>query len=381
VVRIKCTEDFEELGAIIKVVGLGGAGCNAITRMTEAGVRGVELIAANTDAQDLADTKCDVRIQLGETVTKGRGVGMDPERGRAAAEESKEALREVMRGADMVFITTGMGGGTGTGTAPLAAQLSRECHALTVGVVTRPFSFEGHGRAQIAENGINDLAQHVDSLLVIPNDKLLESDEDTTRDEAYRRADDVLRQSIQAISDVITFSGDINMDMADIKTIMTNAGAALMGVGEARGAHRAEEAAKMAIESPLLENVTIEGAKGLIVNVVGRSSDSVTIHEVKEVMALIGPAMSREAKIKVGQASDPSLGDSLRVTVIATGFPASRSRSQRSFGRISRKPLPLTPFGPAPTASERSAERANNPNGRADFNKPAYLRRKVRKLR
>ncbi|PIP84276.1 MAG: cell division protein FtsZ [Elusimicrobia bacterium CG_4_9_14_3_um_filter_62_55] len=370
------------MGAVIKVVGLGGAGGNAINRMVEAGVRGVELIAANTDNQVLSRTRGDVRIQLGETVTRGRGVGMDPAKGRLAAEESKEALREVMRGADMIFITTGMGGGTGTGAAPLAAQIARECSALTVGVVSRPFSFEGHARAQIADAGIKELRECVDSLLVIPNDRLLEtSDESTPHAEAYRRADDVLRQSVQAISDVITHSGDINMDMADIKAIMTNAGEALMGVGEASGPHRAEIAAKAAIESPLLENVTIDGAKGLIVNIVGRSSDHVTMHEVNEVMALIGPAMSREAKMKIGLASDPSLGDRLRVTVIATGFPASRARGARPISRLVRGPAVTPISGPV------QPERAFNPldrgrrDGGQDLSKPAYLRVKVRKLR
>ncbi|PCI36560.1 MAG: cell division protein FtsZ [Elusimicrobia bacterium] len=376
-VRIKCTEDFEELGAVIKVVGLGGAGGNAINRMVEAGVKGVELIAANTDSQVLSKTKGDVRIQLGETISKGLGVGMDPSKGRLAAEESRGSLREVMTGADMVFITTGMGGGTGTGAAPIAAQIARECNALTVGVVTRPFSFEGNDRAAKAELGIKELREYVDSLLVIPNDKLL--DPEATQKEAYRRADDVLRQCVQAITDVITLSGNINMDMADIKAIMTNAGEALMGVGEAQGPHRAEDAARLAIESPLLENMTIDGAKGLIVNVVARSADDLRIQEVHDVMELIGPAMSHDAKMKVGQAFDISLEDRLRVTVIATGFPASRHRQSRPFGRLTRGGAPVGTFGPS-LSDELSAPPPSR-QGADDWSKPAFLRRKVRKLR
>lgn len=378
-VRIKYAEEFSPVPAKLKVIGLGGAGGNAINRMAEAGVRHVELIAANTDSQDLRRSKAHVRMQLGEELTRGLGVGGDPQKGRLAAEESRERLGEVLGGSDLVFITAGMGGGTGTGAAPVAAQVAREANALTLGVVTRPFHFEGQLRAQHAESGIKELRSQVDTLLVIPNDRLFEvSDERTSTEEAFRKADDVLRQAIQSISDVITTGGTINMDLNDIKAIMTGAGEALMGVGEASGSNRALEAAKEAVTSPLLENVSIDGAKGLIVNIVGNSA--VPLADVKDAMDFVSRTASPDAKIKFGQACDEALGDRLRVTVIATGFPPQRARGHRQIGTgrltklgplrhpIPRETAPIAPTGP------RSAPAA-------DWTKPAFLRWKVRKLR
>lgn len=378
-VRIKCTEDFKQLRAVIKVIGLGGAGGNAVNRMVEAGIQGVELIAANSDAQDLRRSKAHVRVQLGEELTRGLGVGGDPAKGRLATLESQDQLREVLAGADLVFITAGMGGGTGTGAAPIAAQVARESNALTLGVVTRPFHFEGRLRASQAEMGIKELRNYVDTLLVIPNDRLFEVIEDSTSsEEAFRRADDVLRQAIQSISDVITMAGDINMDLNDIKAIMTGAGEALMGMGEAEGASRAVEAAKQAVASPLLENVSIDGAKGLIVNVVGNKR--LALSEIKEAMEFISRAASPEAKIKFGQAYDESMGNRLRVTVIATGFPARKARGFRPWTRLA--PGAATPRLPALYETRPAPPPSLDPSSTPeDWSKPAFLRWKVRKLR
>lgn len=375
--RVKITEDFKELRAVIKVIGLGGAGGNAINRMAEAGIRDVELIAANTDAQDLRRNKAPVRIQVGENLTRGLGVGGDPGKGRLAGLESRDQLREVLTGSDLVFITAGMGGGTGTGVAPIAAQVAKELNALTIGVVTRPFQFEGRVRAGQAEAGIKELRAHVDTLLVIPNDRLFGVvEDDTPSDDAFRRVDDVLRQAIQSISDVITTAGDINMDLNDIKAIMTDAGEALMGVGEAEGPRRAVEAARQAVTSPLLENVSIDGAKGLIVNVVG--SRQLALSDIREAMEFINRAASPEAKIKFGQAYDDSLGGRLRVTVIATGFPA------RKKGLAPREAFPR-PGSLRPLSSiardAGGAPEAAPPSSPEDWLKPAFLRWKVRKLR
>ncbi|MBI4422120.1 MAG: cell division protein FtsZ [Elusimicrobia bacterium] len=375
-VRIKAAEDLRELRAVIKVVGLGGAGGNAINRMVEAGVRDVELIAANADAQDLRRSQAALRIQIGESLTKGLGVGGDPSKGQMAALESKEQLREVVQGADLIFITAGMGGGTGTGAAPVVAQLAKEANALTIGVVTRPFSFEGRVRELQAEAGIQELRQHVDTLLIIPNDSLFTvTDDKTHAAEAYRKADDVLRQAVQGISDVITTPGDINMDMNDIRSIMANAGEAHMGVGTGTGPNRALEAAKAAISSPLLENVSIDGARGMLVNIVGNRQ--MTLAELTEAMKFIQAKGSPEAKIKYGQAYDDSMGERLRITVIATGFPARRARSAprgalRAPGLHRRSPLPDIPGLDAPEPARPQP---------TDWSKPAFLHFKLKKLK
>ncbi len=376
--RIQVAEDLHETRAVIKVVGIGGAGGNAINRMAEAGLQGVELIAANSDAQDLRRSQAAVRIQVGERLTKGLGVGGDPSKGRLAMLESEDQIREILDGADLVFITAGMGGGTGTGGAPVVAGIAKDIGALTIGVVTRPFDFEKMGRANLAEQGIHDMRQNVDTLLVIPNQRLLDVvDTDATADTAFRMADDVLRKSIQSISDVITRAGQINMDMNDIKAIMKDAGEALIGMGEATGTGRAIKAAKAAVHSPLLENVVMDGAKGLIVNITGRKN-TLKLSEIEEAMALITGAASPDAKTKFGAVYDDSLGDSIRITVIATGFPAKRgnrgmfrpgARTSLSGGRS-----PLTgAFDDAPDSVA-----ASSPD---DWSKPAFMRIKIRKLK
>ena len=380
-IRIQCTDDFKSNPATIKVVGVGGAGGNAINRMREAGLRGVELIAANTDAQVLRKNLADIRIQMGEALTRGLGVGGDPARGKAAAEESRELIREVLTGSDMVFFTAGMGGGTGTGGAPVVAAIARELGILTVGVVSRPFDFEGRLKSGLAENGIKEMRQYVDTLLVIPNDRIFGVIEDSTPSlEAYRRADDVLRQAVQAVTDLITTSGDINLDLADVRSIMGGAGEALIGIGEASGPNRALEAAKKAVTSPLLESLSIDGAKGMIVNVCG--TKSLPLHEVREAMDHIHRMASPEVKFKFGQAYDETMGDGIKITVIATGFPAAR-RGGRVLSREAAarangaKPSRIALRSPVPFEPEhRPAEDAAE-----NWLKPAFLRLKAKKLK
>ena len=355
---IKVSEESKGTSAVIKVIGVGGAGGNAVNRMAKGGVRGVQLIAANSDAQDLRRSEAEICLQLGETLTKGLGVGGDPAKGRAAAQESEASLKDVLAGADMVFVTAGMGGGTGTGGAPVVARLAKAMGALTIGVVTRPFRFEGQLRDKLAESGIQELRQSVDTLLVIPNDRLFDVvEENTPSEEAFRRADDVLRQAVQSISDVITTSGNINMDLNDLRAIMTDSGEALIGMGEATGANRAVRAAKDAVTSPLLENVNIAGAKGLLVNITGRMSQ-LALKEFDEAMSYIQPQVSPEARVKFGMVLDDTLGESLRITVIATRLTAQRRRT--SIAGPSRLPVKAGP---------------------EDWSKPAFLRLKVRKLK
>ena len=373
--RIQLSEEFDAKRAVIKVLGVGGAGCNAVKRMVEAGLDGVELIAANSDAQVLRLSPAHVCIQLGETLTGGLGVGGDSAKGKAAALESEEQLREVLRGANMVFVTTGMGGGTGTGGGPVIARLAKELGALTVGIVTRPFDFEGMRRTAIAEQGIQEMRQSVDTLLVIPNQRLFDViDRDTTHDQAYRMADDVLRRAVQSISALITDPGEQNVDMNDLRSIMTNAGEALIGIGEASGLERALTAAREAMTSPLLENVGIDGAKGLIVNICGRRATLKTM-EIEEIMATIHGTVSPDVNMKMGQVYDERLGETLRVTVIATGFPARRSRG------LNRAASRLPGRGPAAPDEPSDAKLLQSLNEPDQWTKPAYLRFKVRKLR
>ncbi|MEW8958288.1 Cell division protein FtsZ [Moorella humiferrea] len=307
--------------AVIKVVGVGGGGSNAVNRMIAAGLRGVEFISVNTDAQALRLCQAEQKIQIGAKLTKGLGAGANPEIGKKAAEESREELAQRLQGADMVFVTAGMGGGTGTGAAPVVAQIAKEAGALTVGVVTRPFSFEGRKRANQAEAGIAELKTKVDTLIIIPNDRLLQvADKQTSILEAFRIADDVLRQGVQGISDLIAVPGLINLDFADVKTIMSDAGSALMGIGRATGERRAVEAAKMAISSPLLET-SIEGARGVLLNITGGTN--LGLLEVNEAAEIVAAAADPEANIIFGAVIDESLKDEIRVTVIATGFEAS----------------------------------------------------------
>jgi len=376
--RIHLAEEFDEKRAVIKVLGVGGAGCNAIDRMVEAGLEGVELLAANSDAQVLRKCKAHVCIQLGETLTKGLGVGGDPEKGKQAALESTEQLREVLRGADLVFVTTGMGGGTGTGGAPVVARLAKDLGALTVGVVTRPFDFESLRRGAIADAGIQEMRQSVDTLLVIPNQRIFDIiGPDTAHEQAFRMVDDVLRKSVQSISDLITVAGMQNLDMNDLRTVMQNAGEALIGFGEAKGPDRALQAAREAMNSPLLENVVIDGAKGLIVNIAG-SKSSLKSSEVDLIMATIPGAASPEVNLKMGIVFDESLGDALRVTVIATGFP-SRRGARAAFRSSARPGLAGRPVAVAAEPSD--AKLLQNLNESDRWTKPAYLRMKVRKLR
>ena len=310
----------------IKVVGVGGGGSNAVNRMIASGLSGVEFVAINTDAQALAASDANVKIQVGEKLTRGLGAGSNPEIGAQAAQESYEVLRRALEGADMVFITAGMGGGTGTGGAPVVAGIAKELGALTVGVVTKPFSFEGRRRMTQALAGLDNLKSKVDALIVIPNDRLLQvSEKKTSILEAFRLADDVLRHGVQGISDLITVPGLINVDFADVRTIMSDAGSALMGIGIASGENRAQEAARAAIESPLLET-SIEGAKGVLMNITGNST--LGLFEVNEAAEIIAQAADPDANIVFGAMIDESLKDEIRITVIATGFEGKARREK-----------------------------------------------------
>ncbi|MGM0851633.1 MAG: cell division protein FtsZ [Bacillota bacterium] len=304
--------------ATIKVIGVGGGGNNAVNRMIEHGVQGVEFIAVNTDAQALNLSKAEIKMQIGGKLTRGLGAGANPEVGKKAAEESKEQIEEALRGADMVFVTAGMGGGTGTGAAPVIAQIAREIGALTVGVVTRPFTFEGRKRSNQASGGIAAMKEGVDTLIVIPNDRLLEIvDKSTPMLEAFREADNVLRQGVQGISDLIATPGLINLDFADVKTIMSNKGSALMGIGAASGENRATEAAKKAVSSPLLET-SIDGAQGVLMNITGGTS--LSLYEVQEAADIVASASDQEVNMIFGSVINEDLKDDIVVTVIATGF-------------------------------------------------------------
>jgi cell division protein FtsZ len=313
--------------ALIKVVGVGGGGSNAVNRMVDAGLSGCEFIAVNTDAQALLMVDADVKMPIGSDVTRGLGAGADPSVGKAAAEESRDELKEALKGADMVFVTAGEGGGTGTGAAPVVARLAQEIGALTVGVVTRPFSFEGRRRAEIASRGVDELRDEVDTLIVIENDRLLQVVEKRTSIlDAFTMADDVLRQGVQGITDLITIPGLVNLDFADVRTIMNEAGSALMGIGSASGENRATEAARMAVSSPLLES-SIEGATGILLNVTG--GPDIGLFEVNEAAQVVTSAADQNANVIFGAVIDEGQRDEVRVTVIATGFGPSRVRRRR----------------------------------------------------
>ncbi|HBX22698.1 MAG TPA: cell division protein FtsZ [Desulfotomaculum sp.] len=313
--------DFEldlDQYANIKVIGVGGGGNNAVNRMINAGLKGVEFISVNTDSQALQMALANNKIQIGSKLTKGLGAGANPDIGQKAAEESREDIEQILRGADMVFVTAGMGGGTGTGAAPVVAEIAKQLGALTVGVVTKPFTFEGKRRAQQAETGITTLKEKVDTLITIPNDRLLQVvEKNTSIMEAFRIADDILRQGVQGISDLIAVPGLINLDFADVKTIMKEAGSALMGIGRASGENRATEAAKQAICSPLLET-SIEGARGVLLNITG--GNSLGLFEVNEAADIIFQSADAEANIIFGAVIDERMEDDITVTVIATGF-------------------------------------------------------------
>ncbi|MBM4125097.1 MAG: cell division protein FtsZ [Nitrospira sp.] len=312
-------EEDEIMPVHIKVIGVGGAGCNAVNTMIGSGLSRVEFITANTDVQALSRSLATFKIQLGPERTRGLGAGAKPEVGREAALESKDRIRETMEGAEMVFVTAGMGGGTGTGAAPVVASIARELGILTVGVVTKPFQYEGNRRMSHAEEGLNELKKHVDTLLVIPNQRLLGIvDKTTPLLEAFKVADDVLRQAIQGIADVITTAGHVNVDFADVRTVMSYTGRAVMGMGVGRGTNRAVEAAQKAISSPLLEDGSVEGARGVLLNITG--GPNMSLHEVDEAASIIREAADPQANIIVGQVINHDMGDDLVVTVVATGF-------------------------------------------------------------
>jgi cell division protein FtsZ len=321
--------------ATIKVIGVGGGGNNAVNRMIEHGVQGVDFIAVNTDAQALNLSKAEIKMQIGGKLTRGLGAGANPEVGKKAAEESKEQIEEALRGADMVFVTAGMGGGTGTGAAPVIAQIARDLGALTVGVVTRPFTFEGRKRSTQAAGGISAMKEAVDTLIVIPNDRLLEIvDKSTPMLEAFREADNVLRQGVQGISDLIATPGLINLDFADVKTIMANKGSALMGIGVAAGENRATEAAKKAISSPLLET-SLDGAQGVLMNITGGTN--LSLYEVQEAADIVASASDQEVNMIFGSVINENLKDEIIVTVIATGFNeeiAMPKTTRPAFGQV-----------------------------------------------
>ncbi|HUP42264.1 MAG TPA: cell division protein FtsZ [Thermoanaerobaculia bacterium] len=370
-------EDAEAPAAKIKVLGVGGGGGNAVNRMIDADLKGIEFMAVNTDLQALRKCRAPAKLQLGRALTRGLGAGADPETGRKAALEDTEAILEAFEGADMVFLTAGLGGGTGSGAAPILASLASEIGALTVAVVTKPFGFEGRRRMAIAEQAVDELRAAVDTLITIPNERLLNFVErGTPLAEAFRIADDVLRQAVQGISDLITVPGEVNVDFADVKTIMTGMGMALMGTGLAKGENRALEAAQRAISSPLLEETSIQGAKGVLINISGGSD--LTLHEVAEAAQIIAEAVDPDANIISGMVIDEALEDAMKVTVIATGFDLSPARGQRPalhpdlVRSRERRPEPV----PAPRVaeperaerSERFAERFDEPE---PFDEPA----------
>ena len=325
--------------ANIKVIGVGGGGNNAVNRMVESDLKGVQFLSVNTESQVLELSRADVAIQIGEKVTKGLGAGANPQIGEEAAQESREDIMKALEGADMVFVTAGMGGGTGTGAAPIVAECAKEVGALTVGVVTKPFAFEGKRRRAQAEKGIEFLTQKVDTIIVIPNDKLLQVvDKKCSLSDAFGKADDVLRQGIKGISDLIQIPGLINLDFADVKTIMTEQGEALMGIGLATGENRAADAAKMAINSPLLET-SIDGAKGILLNISG--SANLSLFEINEAAEIISDAADPDANIIFGSVIDESLGDSVQVTVVATGFNSS-TKNVPEFGKTTTAARPAT---------------------------------------
>jgi cell division protein FtsZ len=321
--------------AVIKVIGIGGGGVNAVNRMIEAGLRGVEFIAVNTDAQTLLMSDAEVKMDIGRETTRGLGAGSDPEVGRSASDEHKDEIEEILKGADMVFITAGEGGGTGTGGAPVVAEIARGLGALTIGVVTRPFGFEGRKRATQADVGITELKKAVDTLIVVPNDRLLQvSDPNTPMVDAFRMADQVLYQGVDGITSLITTPGLINLDFADVKTVMTGAGSALMGIGLGSGEDRAEEAAKAAISSPLLES-SIDGAKGVLLSIAGPTD--LTLHEVNKAADTITRVAHPDANIIFGAVVDDALGEEVRVTVVAAGFDKVMTPQQSHFeSRLSR---------------------------------------------
>lgn len=365
--------DMEQL-AQIKVIGVGGGGSNAVNRMIENGVKGVEFITVNTDAQALHMAKSEQKLQIGDKLTRGLGAGANPEVGKKAAEESRETVMNTLKGADMVFVTAGMGGGTGTGAAPVIAEIARECGALTVGVVTRPFTFEGRKRSGQAELGIEALKEKVDTLIVIPNDRLLEIvDKKTPMLEAFREADNVLKQAVQGISDLIAVPGLINLDFADVKTIMTERGSALMGIGAATGENRAAEAARKAIQSPLLET-SIDGARGIIMNITGGAN--LSLYEVNEAAEIVISASDPDVNMIFGASIDENLKEDIKVTVIATGFEHRGSQALRRSPGAQTAEAPVETRQPSAGASTSTGPKPFGSNNISSdqLDIPAFLR-------
>jgi len=408
-------DGMELVGASIKVIGVGGAGGNAVNRMIESGLKGVEFIAANTDCQVLDQSRCPKKLQIGSGITKGLGSGANPGVGRESAEEDEAMIIEALEGADMVFVTAGMGGGTGTGAAPVVARIARSLGALTVAVVTRPFEFEGRRRMQFAEEGLRELREKVDTLIVIPNQRLLTIvEKHTPLKEAFRVADQVLHHATKGISDLITVPGLVNLDFADVKTVMAERGNALMGAGYATGPNRAYEAAQSAVQSPLLDDISISGAEALLVNVTG--GESMTLHEINEAVTVVVDAAGHEANVIFGAVVDEGMGDGLSITVIATGFgkadakgrPAETARTGAARiyeieprERVARAPIQVRatlddesetaetpePAAPAAAAASRPAYRmapsgVRRPFGgraltRDNMDVPAFMRRQM----
>ena len=356
--------------ATIKVIGVGGAGNNAVNRMVDCGIRGVEFIAVNTDRQALQMSKAGTKIQIGEKITRGLGAGANPDIGAQSAEESKSEISEALRGADMVFVTAGMGGGTGTGAAPIVAGIAKEMGILTIGVVTKPFTFEGKKRLSQADRGIESLKTKVDTLVVIPNDKLLQIiDRKTSIVEAFRMADEILRQGVQGISDLIAVPGLVNLDFADVKTIMLNTGMAHMGIGRASGENRAEDAAKQAIQSPLLET-SIEGARGVIINITG--GNDLGLQEANTAAELVQRSVDPEANIIFGVVTDENLGDEISITVIATGF----EQQEPPISSIGVENLVTNTWNKKINSIPTPVENKDNQN---DLDIPSFLRKKGNK--
>jgi cell division protein FtsZ len=382
--------DIGESFAQIKVIGVGGGGGNAVNRMVNEGLGGVEFIAVNTDNQALMLSKAKTRVRIGDKLTRGLGAGGNPEIGKKAAEESADDLYEVLRGADMIFIACGMGGGTGTGASPVVAQIAKELGALTIGVVTRPFTFEGNRRSQLAEAGIEALKTQVDTLIVIPNDRLLQiADKRASLQQAFSLADDVLRQGIQGISELITVPALINLDFADVRTIMSEGGAALMAVGRSDGDERAREAAEAAISSGLLD-VTIDGARGILFNITG--GPDLSLFEVNEAAAIIKSSAHPEVNMIFGAQIDENMGDEVRITVIATGFEQSRVKTridsqrpqqpprQQSVPRQQQPPPRQQPQQQQPPPQQRPPQQQDNFSSRVydedDMDIPPFLRKR-----
>lgn len=374
-------------GAVIKVIGVGGGGGNAVNRMIAARVEGVEFIVANTDLQALKMSNAAVKIQIGQKLTSGLGAGANPEIGRKAALEDTEKIIEVLEGADMVFVTAGLGGGTGTGAAPIIASLAAELGALTVAIITKPFLFEGKKRAQQAEQGLRELRECVDTVIAIPNERLLQTvQRGTSLSEAFRIADDILRQGVQGISDIIQIPGIINVDFADVRTIMQGMGMALMGTGTARGETRSSDAARRAISSPLLEEASIQGARGVLINITG--PEDLLLHEVSEAASVIHKAADEEANIIFGAVLNDSMTDEIKITVIATGFDKKDEKTplvqipptpELRTVEMRAEPVPLSQAAKAGAFGVSTPENLSVPPNfdKTDLDVPAFLRRKL----